>query len=389
MSSWFLTVLTMYFTRGIIYSSWSSRGPEVQERLGVTIGDMTVIATLFAAGAILAVVLTGRIVAQRGSRVVALATMIGMPATMAMAVASVAVGSFPLTAISMFLFGLPFGAADFVSSIESAELDRKSAKSRLPVLHGGFSVGVFLGASLSSLLILAKVPLEVELGFTLVLVGTFAVWRVNGLPSHHGKPTHQLTEADDHRPKLTPAARKRVMFISSIAFVFVLAEGFAVIFIPLALVAAGRSQSEAAFAFTFFSFGMMIARLFGGHIVDRIGRTRVIFLSAVIAAIGVGLFALSVFGSFEYIGALLWGIGNSVPIAMAVSAATDNTKTANRAQGILWTWVYFANLGVGPLLGAASIVMGPFAAFSIPITFLIYSAIISPVTKRDPELNPV
>jgi hypothetical protein len=50
--------------------------------------------------------------------------------------------------------------------------------------------------------------------------------------------------------------------------------------------------------------------------------------------------------------------------------------------------VYFANLGVGPLLGGASILIGPFAAFAIPVTFLIYSAIISPVTKRDPELEP-
>lgn len=386
MSSWFLTVLTMYFTRGIIYSSWSSRGPEVQERLGISIGDMGVIATLFAAGAILGVLLTGRLISSRGSRVVAMITITAMPVTMVMAILSVMAGSFPLTALSLFLFGLPFGSADFVSGIESAELDRASEKSRLPLLHGGFSIGVFLGASLTSALILANVPLEVELGITVAIVGAFALWRVSGLPHHHGKPTHEVSTADDHRPKLSPAAKKRVTLISSIAFVFVLAEGSAAIFIPLALVAAGRTQSEAAFAFTFFSFGMMIARLFGGRIVDRIGRTRVVFFSAVIATLGVVLFALSAFGHFEYVGALLWGIGNSVPIAMTVSAATDNPRTANRSQSILWTWVYFANLGVGPLLGGASILVGPFAAFAIPVAFLVYSAIISPVTKRDPEV---
>jgi MFS family permease len=153
-------------------------------------------------------------------------------------------------------------------------------------------------------------------------------------------------------------------------------------------VTAGRTQSEAAFAYTFFSFGMMIARLFGGQIVDRIGRARVVLFSAIIATFGVVLFSLSAFGHFELVGALLWGIGNSVPIAMTVSAVTDNPKTANRSQSILWTWVYFANLGVGPLLGGASILVGPFAAFAIPVTFLVYSAIISPVTKRDPELEP-
>jgi predicted MFS family arabinose efflux permease len=210
MSTWFLTVLSMYFTRGIIYSSWSSRGPEVQERLGVTIGDMGVIATLFAAGAILGVLLSGRLIAQRGSRLVAMITISAMPITMAMAVLSVMAGLFPLTAMSLFLFGLPFGSADFVSGIESAELDRASAKSRLPLLHGGFSIGVFLGASLTSLLILANVPLEVELGVTITLVGAFALWRVAGLPRHHGKHPVQSAADVDHRPKLTAAAKKRV-----------------------------------------------------------------------------------------------------------------------------------------------------------------------------------
>ncbi|MFM2412483.1 MAG: hypothetical protein RLZZ587_816, partial [Actinomycetota bacterium] len=35
-TTWFVTAFAMFFGRGFIYSSWSSRGPEVQERLGVT-----------------------------------------------------------------------------------------------------------------------------------------------------------------------------------------------------------------------------------------------------------------------------------------------------------------------------------------------------------------
>lgn len=389
MSTWFLTVFTMFFGRGFIYSSWSSRGPEVQERLGISIGDMSVLATLFAAGAILGVLLTGRFVSQRGSRIVALVTMAALPTTMALAVISVMVGSFSLTAISLFLFGLPFGAVDFVSNVEGSELDRASPKSRLPMLHGGYSIGVFVGASLTSLLILASVPLEIQLGATLVAVGAFALYRVAGLPAHHGKPTHDTSSSAGERPKLTPAGKKRVALISSIAFVFVLAEGAAAIFIPLALVAAGHTQSEAALAYTFFSLGMALARVFGGRIVDRIGRSRVVLYSAILATLGVALFASAAFGTLVYVGAFFWGIGNSVPISMTVSAVTDNPRTSNRSQSILWTWVYFANLGVGPLLGGASIIVGPFAAFAIPVAFLIYSAIISPVTKRDPEVAAV
>lgn len=387
-TTWFVTVFTMFFGRGFLYSSWSSRGPEVQERLGVSITDMGILATLFAAGAIIGVLASGRIVSQRGSRVLAIITFAGMPTAMALAIIGVVIGSFPLTAAALFIYGLPFGAADFVSNVEGSELDRASEKSRLPMLHGGYSIGVLAGASFTSLLIVANIPLEVQVGATLLAVGAFAVYRVSRIPLHHGKPTHDLDEHADLRPKLTPAARRRVTMISTIAFVFVLAEGAAAIFIPLALVTAGRTQAEAALAYTLFSLGMAVMRVLGGRIVDRIGRARVVLLSAVVAAVGVALFSFSQFGQFEYVGALLWGIGNSLPIAMTVSAATDNPTTANRSQSTLWTWVYFGNLGVGPILGGASALIGPFAAFLIPVAFLVYSAAISGVTKRDPELQP-
>jgi MFS family permease len=384
---WFVTVFTMFFGRGFLYSSWSSRGPEVQERLGITIADMGILATLFAAGAIVGVLGSGKLVALRGSRVLAIMTFAGMPSAMALAIVGVAIGSFPLTAFALFVYGLPFGAADFVSNVEGSELDRNSTKSRLPMLHGGYSIGVLAGALFTSVLIVANVPLEVQVGITLLAVGAFAVYRVSGIPANHGKPIHDVSEASDVRPKLTSAAKKRVSLISSIAFIFVLAEGAAAIFIPLALVEAGRTPAEAAFAYTLFSLGMAVSRIVGGRIVDRFGRATVVLYSAVLAAVGVGLFSLTQFGPFELVGALLWGIGNSLPIAMAVSATTDNQKTASRSQSILWTWVYFGNLGVGPILGGASAVIGIFGAFLIPVALLVYSATVSGVTKPDPEVS--
>lgn len=387
-TTWFFTVFTMFFGRGFLYSSWSSRGPEVRERLGISITDMGIVATLFAAGAILGVLLSGRFVAHRGSRPLAILTFVGMPAMMALAITGVVIGSFPLTAAAMFLYGLPFGAADFVSNVEGSELDRASTKSRLPMLHGGYSIGVLAGASFTAILIASGVPLEIQVGITLVAIGAFAVYRVARIPAHHGRPTHEMSDTTEVRPKLTLAGRRRLTIISSIAFVFVLAEGAAAIFIPLALVEAGRTESEAAFAYTLYALGMAITRVVGGWIVDRIGRSRVVLFSSVIAAVGVALFAMSALGPFEFVGALLWGIGNSLPIAMTVSAATENTVTANRAQSTLWTWVYFANLGVGPILGGASALIGIFIAFLIPVGFLVYSATVSGSTKRDPELPP-
>lgn len=377
----------MFFGRGFLYSSWSSRGPEVRDRLGISITDMGLVATLFAAGAILGVLLSGRIIAHHGSRPVAILTFAGMSAFMALAVTGVVIGSFPLVAVAMFLYGLPFGAADFVSNLEGAELDRASTQSRIPMLHGGYSIGVLAGASLTAVLIAANMPLEVQVGVTLVAVGVYAVYRVARIPAHHGKPSHDVTESTEARPQLTSAGRKRVTLISTIAFVFIVTEGSAAIFIPLALTQAGRTPAEAAFAYTLYALGMAVARVVGGKIVDRIGRVRVVLWSSIIAATGVALFAMSAIGPFELPGALLWGLGGSLPIAMTVSAVSENTATANRSLSTLWTWVYTANLSVGPILGGASAIIGIFSAFFIPVAFLIYSAAISGTTKPDPELQ--
>jgi hypothetical protein len=72
---------------------------------------------------------------------------------------------------------------------------------------------------------------------------------------------------------------------------------------------------------------------------------------------------------------------------MTVSAVTDNRATANRSQSTLWTWVYFGNLGVGPILGGISALTGIFGAFLVPVALLTGSAIISRVTKPDPEVT--
>jgi MFS family permease len=385
-SVWFVTVFFMFFGRGILNASWTSRGPEVRDMLDVSIADMGVIATVFAAGAIIGVMFSGRIVEQYGSRTLAVATYILMPLSLIGAALGLQAGSVVITSIALFFFGLPFGAADFGANIEASELDRASKKSKLPMLHGGYSIGVLVGALITSLLILVDVPVGVQLMFTAVIVGGFVLYRVSGLPAHHGKHPDHASVEPRVRIAQTPAGRRRTILVSIIAFIFVFAEGAAAVFIPLALAEAGRSPAEAAFAYTLYSLGMAFARVVGGKVVDRIGRRAVVLYSAIVCAVGVGIFAFAPYAPVEYIGGLLWGLGGSLSIAMSVSAVSDNKATLTKAQSTLWIWVYFANLGVGPVLGGISIVTGIFGSFLIPVVMLAGAAVLSSVTKPDPEV---
>lgn len=385
-SVWFVTVFSMFFGRGIFNASWTSRGPDVRDTLGVSTADMGIIATVFAAGAIIGVLASGAIIERYGSRAMALGTYLVMPISLIAAIFGLQTHSFIATTVALFFFGLPFGAADYVSNIEASELDRESAKSKLPMLHGGYSIGVLVGALITSLLILASVPIEMQLVGTAVLIGGWTLYRVSGLPKHHGKHPDHESGVKTVRIVQTPEGRRRTHLISIIAFVFVFAEGAAAVFIPLALTEAGRSPAEAAFAYTLYSLGMAFSRVVGGRIVDRIGRRAVVLYSSVLCAVGVGIFTFAPFAPVEYVAVLLWGVGGSLSIAMSVSAVSDNKSTLTQAQSTLWTWVYFANLGVGPVLGGISIVTGIFGAFLVPVILLVGAASISAVTRPDPEV---
>ena len=85
-SVWFVTVFSMFFGRGILNASWTSRGPDVRDTLGVSTADMGIIATVFAAGAIIGVLASGAIIERYGSRAMALGTYLVMPISLIAAI---------------------------------------------------------------------------------------------------------------------------------------------------------------------------------------------------------------------------------------------------------------------------------------------------------------
>ena len=377
--SLFITIFIFFFGRGILNASWSSRGPEVQHLLGIDISQMGILAAVYSGGGVLGVMAGGALVRRFGTRLVSVSAFALLGISFVLVTVGCQIGSLPLVLMALFCFGLPFGTIDFVSNVEAGELERASKKSRIPILHGGYSIGFLTGALLTSVLIFSGVPLLLQFGLSALIVGTIAVWRAWSLPDLHGANT----ESKNEKVSLPLVTKVRVTKLSIIAFIFVLAEGTAAVFIPLALVQAGRTQTEAALAFTMFSLGMAIARIFGGRIVDRVGRRAVILWSAVICGVGIGAFAFSGIIPIEYPAAFFWGIGNSLAIGMTVSAVSDNQRMASRSQSVLWTWIYFANLSVGPMLGGLTALIGVFPAFIVPVALLAGGATLSKTAEPE------
>jgi lipopolysaccharide export LptBFGC system permease protein LptF len=71
----------------------------------------------------------------------------------------------------------------------------------------------------------------------------------------------------------------------------------------------------------------------------------------------------------------------AIGFPMSVSSMGDDPVLAPGRINMIITVVYISSMTVGPALGAVGQVAGIYAAFGIPLAFLIASAALSKVTK--------
>jgi MFS family permease len=136
--------------------------------------------------------------------------------------------------------------------------------------------------------------------------------------------------------------------------------GFGLITAFIALLFAAKSWGDASLAFTAFGVAFIVARLFFGHLPDKLGGAKVALASVVIEALGQLLIWRSDDASFAYLGAALTGFGYSLAFpAFGVEAVRRAPpQTRSLAMG---AYVAFLDIALGitsPLAGALAGVYG-------------------------------
>jgi hypothetical protein len=109
----------------------------------------------------------------------------------------------------------------------------------------------------------------------------------------------------------------------------------------------------------------------------------VVNFSAVIAALGIGLFMLSPIIGFEYLAAVIWSIGNAIGLAMCVAAMGDDPRMTSARMSMLWNTVYIANLIIGPAIGIMSEFVGLYMAFGLPLVLMLAILLFSKAVETE------
>ena len=113
----------------------------------------------------------------------------------------------------------------------------------------------------------------------------------------------------------------------------------------------GQAAAVAALFLTVFAVGEALARIFGGPIVDRLGRVRTIRVTTALGILGVVLFIQAGNRWIVLAGVLLWAVGVSMGFPLGMSAAAESGPDPAARVSVVASIGYFANLAGPPAIG--------------------------------------
>jgi fucose permease len=378
---WFAGASAVFFARAFLFSSWVSRGPEVQAALDINTAQMGLLSMLYPAGGLAGVLFASWLVNRLGSRIVNTATYLLAAIGLATLGPVIETGNFALASVCLFLMGLPMAISDYLGNYEGAAVDKASKRSLFPAIHGSFGVGMLLGAAVASWFIDQGVSVATSFLIIAIVVAVISISAGFGFPAQITPIISSASNSNDQKNSLKVWTEKRSLLLAVVGFSFIMAESSAGTWVPIALTANGFGGAAAASALGLFWIVITLARLGGGYLVDLLGRYRTVLLSALTTAAGMLVFMTSEATGLEYLGLILWGLGMSLGFPMVVASMGDDPALAAPRVNMIITVVYISSISVGPALGALGQAAGIYVAFGIPLVMMVVSALLSRVTK--------
>jgi predicted MFS family arabinose efflux permease len=305
-----LATFLVFGVNGAMIGTWIAHIPWLQDHLGISKATLGLCLLCMAAGALVAMPLTGHVLDRRPSASVARWT--ALVFCLMLPLPLLATSPYMLGGI-LFVFGASNGAMDVAMNAHGVAIQERLDRPVMSSFHGGWSVGGFAASGLVAATVAVGFDPRVEsliVGVGLLLLSLWITRRL-GPSSTHSSAGHGL--ALPTRP---------VILIGGLCFLVMLAEGAIGDWSGIYLRHnTGASSATAAMAFTGFSLGMAIARLSGDWVNAWIGASRLLRAGAALVAITLGGVLLIGQTLPAVIGFVLCGLGIANAVPLLFSAA--------------------------------------------------------------------
>ncbi len=339
---------------GVTLAAWGPRLPAIKAQLGMgtaTIGLVLAISTI---GGIGGLALATPLLHRLGSRRALSLAIVVVGAALAMMGTAVATRSVLLLGAAFAVVGAGIGTLDVLINVEGAAIERAAGRTLMPRMHGSWSVGAALGAGLGAACAALGIgPAEQLLGEAVAVAGV-ALVVAPAVPrgSRGGARPGVQDRMVRLRHWLAGWADWRLLLIGLVMLGVEMGEGSANNWLTLAAHNDhGQAPAVAALFFTAFALSEASARIFGGPVVDRLGRTGAIRSTTALGVAGLCLFILGTDRWLVLGGVVLWAVGVSMGFPLGMSAAAESGPDPVARVSVVASIGYFANLAGPPAIG--------------------------------------
>lgn len=372
-------IVTAFFALdGFVFANWVVCVPQVKAQIGASSGGLGVALLGISAGALVTMMIAGRLCARFGSGRVCVAAAVLLSASIAAPAQATNVWEL---AIALFVFGAGFGGLDVAMNSMAVEIIARVRAPIMPGFHAAFSLGGLLGALAGGALAAvlgAREHLFLIAGASALMTLALAAL----LPRIGGAPAPAVPLAPEQAAPASAGGHRRIVILFGlIALCSAYGEGamadWGALHLHLDL---HTSVALAAAGFASFSAAMVAGRLGGSWMLARAGQTVVLAAGALTAAGGILLAALVPSLVVAIAGFTLVGLGlaNLFPAALGEAGALGGPRGVAAASTIGYTGF----LAGPPLIGFLAGRIGLPAALTTIAVLAAVAAVVAVATRR-------
>lgn len=339
-------VMSLFFLQPLAFGAWLPRIPEIQSRLELGPSELALALLGMPVGLLLIMPFAGSIVTVLGGRTTILWS---LPAFLvAMCLPPTATHVVALFA-ALLACGMTMALVELGMNIVADEIERRDTVAIMSRCHGFWSLGMMSGSLLGSWLALMGLMPQIGVLVVAVLVLPFAALVVPALPV--------VTMAMRMQAKGGGSS----FFLPGLLLVSIcivglasnLAEGASADWSAVYLTSVfSAAAGEAGLGYAAYAFTMAVGRFAGDWLRIRLGPVLLVRCCYMIAAIGVALLSITPHYLVSILAFALIGLGGSVGVPIAVSAAASAGGRSAAANVAMVTMVsLIAFLAGPPLIG--------------------------------------
>lgn len=368
-----LAVSAVFFLNGVGIANWVVRIPAVREPLGLSESALGVALLGVAAGALVTMPLTGRLVARHGSRPI---TRLGALLFGAALVLPALAPTLTLLTLALVLLGAGNGMLDVAMNAQAATVERGYGRPIMSRFHALFSLGGLAGAAMGGGAADLGIGPAPHLALVALVVGVAATGSAGGM----------LPAAADAAPDHPAFARpsRALLALGLVAFCVLFGEGAMADWSAVYLRdVAGAGPGLAAAGYAAFSLAMAGGRAVGDALTERLGSARLVRGGGALAALGLATALLLGRPWAAVAGFGLVGAGLSVIFPTVLAAAGRLPGAApGTAIAAVSTVGYTGFLAGPPLIGFVAHALTLRGGLAVVVVTCLLIAIVGGTLRR-------